>query len=153
VKNAPGIQARHAQLAEQMSRTRRGRLRDGSSEQGVLSRRWSSRQLHLVGLAVSHSWAGVVAFCAALVWVTIGLAIGFTPAWQVGLTCTTSIITVVMLFAMQHLQSREQSASQRKLDEILRSIPGTDNWLIAVEDRSDEELGALAEMNRRDRKV
>ena len=65
--------------------------------------------------------------------------VGFNTDWQVGLTCTSSIVTVVMLFAMQHLQSREQSATQRKLDEILRSLPGTDNRLIAVEERSDED--------------
>lgn len=119
----------------------------------MLSRRWSSRQLHWVGLAVSHSWAGVVAFSAALVWVVVGIAFGFTTGWQSGLTCTTAVITVVMLFAMQHLQSREQAATQRKLDEILRSLPDTDNRLIAIEDRSDEELEALAEMNRQDRHV
>ena len=87
---------------------------------------------------------------AALVWIGVGFALGFDTEWQAGLTCTTSIVTVVMLFAMQHLQSREQSATQRKLDEILRSLPGTDNRLIAVEERSDEELGALAAMNRQD---
>jgi low affinity Fe/Cu permease len=92
-----------------------------------------------------------VAFTAALIWVAVGLAIGFTSAWQAGLTCTTAIITVVMLFAMQHLQARDQSATQRKLDEILRSLPGTDNQLIAVEERSDEELQVLAAMNRADR--
>jgi low affinity Fe/Cu permease len=92
-----------------------------------------------------------VAFATALVWILIGSVIGFTTDWQAGLSCTTSIVTVVMLFAMQHLQSREQAATQRKLDEILRALPGTDNRLIAVEDRSDEELDALAAMNRRDR--
>jgi low affinity Fe/Cu permease len=57
----------------------------------------------------------------------------------------------VLLFAMQHLQARDQSATQRKLDEILRSLPGTDNRLISVEDRSDEELAVPAAMNREDR--
>ena len=92
----------------------------------------------------------MVAFGAALAWICVGLTFGFGGDWQAGLTCTTSIVTVVMLFAIQHLQSREQSATQRKLDEILRSLPGTDNRLIAVEERSDEELEVLAAMNRRD---
>ena len=102
-------------------------------------------------MAVSHSWAGGVAFLAALVWIGVGTTFGFTNAWQAGLTCTTSIVTVVMLFAMQHLQARDQSATQRKLDEILRSLPGTDNRLISIEERSDEELAVLAAMNREDR--
>jgi low affinity Fe/Cu permease len=144
------IEERHEQLAAELLRTRRGRVRGGREEPALLGRRWSSRQLHQVGLAVSHSWAGAVAFGAALVWICVGLAFGFDTVWQAGLTCTTSIVTVVLLFAMQHLQYRDQSATQRKLDEILRSLPGTDNRLIAVEERSDEELEALAVMNRED---
>ncbi len=147
----PGIEDRHDQLAERIAQTRRGRANDEISPEPLLNRRWSSRQLHLLGLAVSHSWAGVVALAAALIWVVVGVGISFSAAWQSGLACTTSIITVVMLFSMQHLQSRDQQATQRKLDEILRALPNTDHRLIAVEDRSDEELGALAEMNRHDR--
>ena len=149
--DAPDIDARRGHVARQLQLTRRGRARRDGAHPVVLKRRWSSRQLHRVGLAVSHSWAGTAVFLAALVWVAVGLAIGFTSAWQAGLTCTTSIVTVVMLFAMQHLQSRDQAASQRKLDEILRSLPGTDNRLISIEDRSDEELEVLAAMNREDR--
>jgi hypothetical protein len=33
----------------------------------------------------------------------------------------------------------------------LRSLPGTDNRLISIEERSDEELAVLAAMNREDR--
>ena len=108
-------------------------------------------QLHRVGVAASHSWAGVVVFIAAETWVVVGFSVGFSRAWQAGRMCTTSMVTVVMLFALQHLQARDESATQRKLDEILRSLPGADNRLIAVEERSDEELAVLAVMNREDR--
>jgi low affinity Fe/Cu permease len=151
VAHAPDIEARRGHVARQLQLTRRGRARADGTRPVVLKRRWSSRQLHLLGLAVSHSWAGMVVFLAALVWIAIGLGIGFTTTWQAGLACTTSIVTVVMLFAIQHLQSRDQAAAQRKLDEILRSLPGTDKRLISVEDRSDEELEVLAAMNREDR--
>jgi low affinity Fe/Cu permease len=117
----------------------------------VSDRRWSSLQLHRLGVAASHSWAGAVVFSAALGWVAVGVVVGFSRAWQAGLMCTTSIVTVVMLFALQHLQARDQAATQRKLDEVLRSLPGADNRLIAVEERSDEELAVLAAMNREDR--
>ena len=56
-----------------------------------------------------------------------------------------------MVFAIQHLQAREQAAVHRKLDEILRALPAANNRLIAVEEAPDHELQALAELNRADR--
>jgi low affinity Fe/Cu permease len=80
-----------------------------------------------------------------------GAAAGFPSSWPVILESTTSIVTVAMLFAIQHLQSRDQLVTQRKLDEILRSIPQADNQLIAVEEAPDEHLETLTELNRHDR--
>jgi low affinity Fe/Cu permease len=37
-----------------------------------------------------------------------------------------------MLFVIQHLQARDRTVMQRKLDEILRSLPNADNRVIAV---------------------
>ncbi len=48
-------------------------------------------------------------------------------------------------------QARQQSATQRKLDELLRALPAADNRLIATEGAPDDELKALAELNDRDR--
>ena len=78
-KSSDVIEERHDQLAVEILRTRRGRLRGGVAEPGLLRRRWSSRQLHQLGLAVSHSWAGVVAFGAALAWICVGLVLALTP--------------------------------------------------------------------------
>ena len=43
-------------------------------------------------------------------------------------------------------------ATQRKLDELVRSMPAADNRLIAAESASDEELNALGELNATDRR-
>ena len=83
----------------------------------------------------------------------VGSLTGFSPEWQSILTCSTAIVTVVMVFAIQHLQRRDQAAVQRKLDEILRALPAADNRLIAVEEAPDHELEALAELNRADRET
>ncbi|MGH8978225.1 MAG: low affinity iron permease family protein [Acidimicrobiia bacterium] len=50
-----------------------------------------------------------------------------------------------------HTQARQEAATQRKLDEILRSRPEADNRLIAAEEAADAELAALGELNRDDR--
>jgi len=56
-----------------------------------------------------------------------------------------------MLFVIQHLQARDRTVMQRKLDEILRSLPNADNRVIAVEEAPDDELEALTDLNRHDR--
>jgi low affinity Fe/Cu permease len=110
-------------------------------------RRWSSRQLHRLGEITAHAWAGVTVTVLAVGWVAYGAVAGFTAQWQAILSSTAAIVTVVMVFAIQHSQVREQAALQRKLDELLRALPGADNRLISVEAAPDGELQALAELN------
>jgi low affinity Fe/Cu permease len=80
-----------------------------------------------------------------------GAVSSFPSYWPVVLQSITSIVTVVMLFALQHLHARDQTVVHRKLDEILRSIPKADNRLIAFEEAPDEHLDARTERNRQDR--
>ncbi|HUR51239.1 MAG TPA: low affinity iron permease family protein, partial [Mycobacteriales bacterium] len=53
--------------------------------------------------------------------------------------------TLVMVFALQHTQTRHQAAVQRKLDELLRVQPGADQRLLHVELAHQAELDQLAE--------
>ncbi len=114
-------------------------------------RQWSSRQLHRLGDIASHAWAGALVALIVLAWTAYGAASGFPSYWPTVLESATSIVTVFMVFAIQHLQARDQMVTQRKLDELLRSMPRADNTLIAVEHASDDELEALTELNRQDR--
>jgi low affinity Fe/Cu permease len=45
-----------------------------------------------------------------------------------------SSVTLVMVFAIQHTQGREQAATQRKLDELIRAVPGADESLMMLEE-------------------
>ena len=54
-------------------------------------------------------------------------------------------ITLVMVFVLQHTQTSQQLALQRKLDELLRALPGTDERLIQVE---TESAGAIEEITK-----
>ena len=96
-------------------------------------RRWSSRQLHRLGDIASHAWTGAVVALIVLVWLAYGSSSGFPSYWPTVLESATSIVTVFMVFAIQHLQARDQIVTQRKLDEVLRAVPRADNKLIAVE--------------------
>jgi low affinity Fe/Cu permease len=111
----------------------------------------ASRMLHQGRAATTHPGAGAVAAVLLSGWLILGVVYGFPHWWELVLYSVTSSITLLLVFALQHTQARQESATQRKLDEILRSLPQADNRLIAVEDAADAELAALSELNRDDR--
>jgi low affinity Fe/Cu permease len=116
-------------------------------------RSFSSHTLHRLGHWTSRAAAGVTAAGIVATWWAIGIWAGFPRWWETALYSTTSSVTVVMVFAIQHTQSREQLVTQRKLDELLRAQPEADDHLIAAEVASDEELDALATQNSDDRRM
>jgi low affinity Fe/Cu permease len=116
-------------------------------------RHWSSRTLHRLGELSAHAGAGLIAASAVVVWLTVGVAYDFPGWWETVLYATSSSVTLVMVFAIQHTQTRQQSATQRKLDELLRAQPGADDALIAVEEATDQELQARADLNLADRQA
>ena len=74
------------------------------------------------------------------------LASRATP-WLTAFEALAAAVTLVMVFALQHTQARQQAALQRKLDEILRVLPGADNRLVQVETAHDAELAAFADQH------
>ena len=101
--------------------------------------------------ATTHAGAGAIVAAGLVLWLVVGFVYAFPHWWETVLYTVTSSITLLLVFALQHTQARQEAATQRKLDEILRSLPHADNRLIAVEDAADVELAALSELNRDDR--
>jgi low affinity Fe/Cu permease len=109
-------------------------------------RHWSSRLLHRVGDAVAHAGSGILAAVLVGVWATLGIATRFPGWWQTTLYSVTGSVTFVMVFVIQHTQQRQTAATQRKLDELLRSSEA-DSGLIAIEEASDDDLEQLARLH------
>ena len=116
-------------------------------------RQRGSRLLHRLGDLTAHAGAGVLAAAGVVGWLIVGLAVGFSAWWVTVLDVVSASVTLVMVFAIQHTQARQQSATQRKLDELLRALPSADDRLIAVEEAPDAELEALADLNLADREA
>src|SRR4029079_41660 len=112
---------------------------------------WTSRALHRVGDAVANSTAGVAAATMIAVWTIVGAIIGFPQWWLTLLYAVTASITFVMVFVIQHTQSRQTFATQRKLDELIRATHTADDTLISVEQAPEGTLQALADRNAEDR--
>jgi low affinity Fe/Cu permease len=79
----------------------------------------------------------------AIVVVVYGVSLalnGFPSKWEAGFQTGVGAITLVMLFAIQHTQSRQQTATQLKLDELIRATPQADSLLVKIEKAEDNEL-------------
>lgn len=95
--------------------------------------------------------AGSVAAVAVAGWVVVGAASGFPSWWQAWLYSVTAAVTFVMVFVIQHTQSKQIAGLQRKLDELIRSSHRADNSLISVEHAPETELQSLADEYRNQR--
>ena len=116
-------------------------------------KRWGSGVLHQIGKVSEHAATGLIAGGALVTWVAVGTLTGFPPWWENVLYIASSSVTVVMVFALQHTQARQQEVTQRKLDELLRAQPTADNRLIALEGASDDELEALTDLSQAHREL
>jgi low affinity Fe/Cu permease len=99
--------------------------------------RWAGRPLVALGV-----------LAAVAMWLLISAVFGFPGRWEQVFQALVAAITVTMVFVIQHTQARHQAATQRKLDEILRVLPGADNSLITLEHASDSELRATRRQHR-----
>jgi low affinity Fe/Cu permease len=112
------------------------------------SRPAGSRLLYGVDQWTSRPLIALFVLAADLVWILISLAGGFPGRWETVFQTLVAALTLAMVFVIQHTQARQQAATQRKLDEILRALPGADNALLSLEHASDDELRASGNVHR-----
>jgi low affinity Fe/Cu permease len=114
--------------------------------------KWTSR-------IVGHPATFAAAVLIIVVWAITGPIFGFSNTWQLAINTGTTIITFLMVFLIQNTQTRDGTAVQLKLDELIRAIEGAHNGLLDLEELSDEDLArvrahfeALARESREDLK-
>jgi low affinity Fe/Cu permease len=96
----------------------------------------------------SRPTAAVLVVTVAGAWLIVSIVAGFPARWETIFETAVAAVTLVMVFVIQHSQARYQRATQRKLDEILLTIPGTDHGLVTLEHASDHELHAMGHQHR-----
>jgi low affinity Fe/Cu permease len=82
-----------------------------------------------------------VALVATVAVISLVVAIAildFPKNWVAAFELSVSSITLIMVFAIQHTQGREQAATQRKLDELIRASPGANESLMMLEEAPRE---------------
>lgn len=95
--------------------------------------------------------ASVLVATALVGAVIVGACVGFSTQWETGFAVGTSVVTLIMVFVIQHTQGREQAATQRKLDELLRALPEAESGLILLEEAPEEVLRDVENLQRETR--
>ena len=90
---------------------------------------------HLAGKPITF-----VACCSIIIlWALSGPLLGFSDTWQLIINTSTTIVTFLMVFLIQNTQNRDSAAIQAKLDELIRSGSGEDQF-IGIEHLPDNEV-------------
>lgn len=92
-------------------------------------------------------WTGrPLAFvCAVLlvaIWAATGPLFAYSSGWQLFINSTTTVITFLMVFALQYAQNSDSQALQIKVDALLCGVDKADDRLIDLEHRPRDEVEA-----------
>jgi low affinity Fe/Cu permease len=98
--------------------------------------KWTSR-------IVGHPATFAAAVLIIVVWAITGPIFGFSNTWQLAINTGTTIITFLMVFLIQNTQTRDGTALQLKLDELIRAVEGAHNGFLDLEELSDEDLARI----------
>src|SRR4029077_17804605 len=88
---------------------------------------------------ITDSLGDPKAFAAAACLVIVALIGGRMVGKLAAVSSIATLVTFVMVFALQHTSSRESRALNVKLDELIR-VTGARNDLIGAEDESHDQL-------------
>jgi low affinity Fe/Cu permease len=108
----------------------------------------SSRVLHTIDHYTSLPWATLILGLLLVTAILVGAVLGFPEGWTTGFEIGTASVTLIFVTVIQHTQGREDTATQRKLDELLRAVPEAETRLIMLEEESDETIQDIEDRQR-----
>jgi low affinity Fe/Cu permease len=123
----------------------RGQLGDSRTGLNPIAKRtaqlpFTSKVLHRIEHYSSLPSVAIAVVFAVMCLVGIVAALHFPKLWVNAVEVGVSAVTLVMVFTIQHTQGREQAATQHKLDELLRALPGADDGLMGLEEAPQQVL-------------
>ncbi|STY29826.1 Predicted small integral membrane protein [Legionella wadsworthii] len=104
---------------------------------------WFHKTASIISEVSGSVSAFLGAFLLIILWIVTGPLFHFSDTWQLVINTGTTIVTFLMVFLIQHTQNRDTKIINLKLDELIKSHQPADNFTIALDKLSDEELQVL----------
>ena len=104
-----------------------------------------NRMAEAVARATGRPWAFATCVASVVIWAVSGPFFGFSETWQLVINTVTTIITFLMVFLIQNTQNRDGAAIQAKLDELIRSGNGKNDF-IGIEHLTEAEVEKFREL-------
>lgn len=102
---------------------------------------WARTTAYHIGSARTF----LLVFVIVLTWSVSWAFLHFSDKWWRLFEVTSTVVTFLLLFLIQHAQNRDTAALQVKLDELIRAVSGARNEIIQAEEEDDVELERLRE--------
>lgn len=75
-----------------------------------------------------------------VVWLGWGPFVNWSDRWQLWANTTTTIVTYLMVFVVQHSQNKSDAATHAKLDELIKRIEGPRDEMAGLDLRTEDEI-------------
>ena len=99
--------------------------------------RWVSRMM-----GKPSAFVAAIVLCVA--WIAISPLLDKKLSWQdLLLVNVPSVVTLLMVFLVQHTQNHHNDVVQVKLDELIRAMKGAHNAMVNLEELSPAELARV----------
>ncbi len=120
-------------MAEQRSNSHEG---SSAYEFFSMGAHWAA---HQCGRPITFA----LAFLLVILWAASGPLFHYSDTWQLIINTSTTIVTFLMVFLLQHAQNKDSATIQIKLDELIRSNAAARNRLLSLEDLTEAEFDHL----------
>ena len=102
-----------------------------------------SRFADAIAQGASRPGATMMITIVIVLWAGCGFWFHFSEKWQLVISTGGTVVTLLLVFVIQHSQKNDSSALHIKLDEIIRVLVKADNELLDLEKASQGDLDEL----------
>jgi low affinity Fe/Cu permease len=95
--------------------------------------------------AVGNPWTFLVTVAITIGYIASGPFFGWSNNWILILATVPSVAAFLLVMLLQYTQNRDTRAVHLKLDELIRSLDDARTEFVRLEERPDDEIGAIEE--------